>query len=194
MTITGTGLTGVTGVNFGNTPGTNLVVNPDGTSLTVVTPPGLPGPVDVTVQLPGDDVTEPDGFSYEPAPPRIDTVTPGQGPTDGGTTVTVGGSGFVPGSTTVTVCGRTIPASQVTVATDGRSLTFRTPPCPAGNTTVVVSTDGGTSNGLTFRYVSRILPVTGDAAATPLAVGAVLALLGIVLVLLTRRQRAGRIG
>ncbi|MFC8850424.1 MULTISPECIES: IPT/TIG domain-containing protein [unclassified Micromonospora] len=195
VTITGTGLTGATGVDFGNAPGTNLVVNPNGTSLTVVAPPGLPGPVDVTVQLPGDDVTEPDGFTYEPAPPRIDTVTPGQGPTDGGTTVTVGGSGFVPGGTTVTICGKAIPASQVTVAADGRSLTFRTPPCPAGNTTVVVSTDGGTSNGLIFRYVSRILPVTGDTIATPLTAGAMLALLGIVLVLLTRhRQRAGRIG
>lgn len=81
VTITGTGLTGAPGVNFGNTPGTNLVVNPNGTSLTVTHPPGLPGPVDVTVQLPGGDVTEPGGFTYEIAPPRIDTVTPGQGPT-----------------------------------------------------------------------------------------------------------------
>ncbi|MEW2443157.1 IPT/TIG domain-containing protein [Micromonospora marina] len=194
VTITGTGLTGATGVNFGNTPGTNLVVNPSGTSLTVVTPPGLPGPVDVTVQLPGDDVTEPDGFTYQIAPPRIDTVTPGQGPTGGGTTVTVGGSGFVPGATVVTICGQTIPPSQVTVAADGRSLTFRTPPCPAGNTTVVVSTDGGASNGLTFRYVARILPVTGDTVAASLTVGAMFALLGTFLVLLTRRRRrAGQV-
>ncbi|MGA4731946.1 IPT/TIG domain-containing protein [Micromonospora taraxaci] len=193
VTITGTGLTGATGVNFGNTPGTNLVVNPNGTSLTVVTPPGLAGPVDVTVQLPGDDVTEPDGFTYETAPPRIDTVSPGQGPTGGGTTVTVGGSGFVPGATVVTICGKTIPATQVTVAAGGRSLTFRTPPCPAGTTTVVVSTDGGTSNGLAFRYVPRSLPVTGDTIAAPLTVGAMLALLGTVLVLFSRRRRAGRI-
>ncbi|MEU1883975.1 IPT/TIG domain-containing protein [Micromonospora rifamycinica] len=194
VTITGTGLTGATGVSFGGTPGTNLVVSPDGTSLTVVTPPGPTGPVDVTVQLPGDDVTEPGGFTYQPVPPRIDTVTPGQGPTGGGTTVTVGGSGFVPGRTTVTICGTVIPASQVTVAPDGRSLTFRTPSCAAGDTTVVVSTDGGTSNGFTFRYVPRNLPVTGDAVTTPLAAGAVLALLGVVLVLLTRRRRhAGQV-
>ncbi|RQX19535.1 hypothetical protein DDE19_03815 [Micromonospora ureilytica] len=195
VTITGTGLTGATGVNFGNTPGTNLVVDPSGTSLTVVTPPGLPGPVDVTVQLPGDDVVEPDGFAYRVAPPVIDELTPGQGPTGGGTTVTVGGSGFVPGRTVVTICGQTIAASLVTVASDGRSLTFRTPACAAGNTTVVVSADGGASNELTFRYVPRILPVTGDTVAAPLGVGAMLALLGIVLVLLgQRRRRAGRIG
>ncbi|WP_158630935.1 IPT/TIG domain-containing protein [Micromonospora inaquosa] len=195
VTITGTGLTGATGVNFGNTPGTNLVVDPSGTSLTVVTPPGLPGPVDVTVLLPGDDVVEPDGFTYQIAPPVTDELNPGQGSTGGGTTVTVGGSGFVPGRTVVTICGQTIAASLVTVAPDGRSLTFRTPACAAGNTTVVVSVDGRASNALTFRYVPRILPVTGDTVAAPLSVGALLALLGVVLVLLTRRrQRAGRIG
>lgn len=48
---------------------------------------------------------------------------------------------------------------------------------------------GRASNGLTFRYVPRNLPVTGDAVTTPLAAGAVPALLGVVLVLLTRRRR-----
>ncbi|MBW4700461.1 IPT/TIG domain-containing protein [Micromonospora sp. RL09-050-HVF-A] len=121
VTITGTGFTAATGVTFDGVPGTgftvnpagtNLVVNPNGTSLTVVTPPGSPGAVDVTVLLPGDDVTAPDGFTYEPVPPRIDTVSPGQGPTGGGTTVTVSGSGFVPGGTTVTIRATTIPASR----------------------------------------------------------------------------------
>ncbi|MGC4747611.1 IPT/TIG domain-containing protein [Micromonospora sp. DT201] len=195
VTITGTGLTGATGVTFDGVPGTGFTVNQAGTTITVVTPAGLPGPVDVTVQLPGDDVVVPDGFAYRIAPPVVSALSPAQGPAGGGTTVTVGGSGFVPGGTVVTICGRTIPVNEVTVAPDGRSLTFRTPPCAAGNTTVVVRTDGGVSSALTFRYVPRSLPVTGDAIAAPLTVGAMLALLGIVLVLLTgRRQRAGRIG
>ncbi|MBB5476317.1 IPT/TIG domain-containing protein [Micromonospora parathelypteridis] len=195
VTITGTGLSGATGVTFDGVPGTGFTVDQAGTTITVVTPAGLPGPVDVTVQLPGDDVTVPDGFAYRIAPPVVDALSPAQGPVGGGTTVTVAGSGFVPGGTVVTICGRTIPASEVTVAPGGRSLTFRTPACAAGNTTVVVRTDGGVSSGLTFRFVPRSLPVTGDAIAAPLTVGAMLALLGIVLVLLTRRrQRAGRIG
>ncbi|MER7893282.1 IPT/TIG domain-containing protein [Micromonospora sp. NPDC094482] len=188
VTITGTGLTGATGVNFGGTPGTNLVVDPSGTSLTVVTPPGTPGTVDVTVLIPGANATAPDGFTYEAAPPVIDTLNPGQGPAAGGTTVTVGGSGFVPGQTTVTICGRTIPASQVSVAADGRSLTFRTPACRAGDTTVTVTTPGGTSNSLTFRYVGQILPVTGNSIGTPLTFGAMLVIMGAFLVLLNRRR------
>ncbi|MEU8086854.1 IPT/TIG domain-containing protein [Micromonospora sp. NPDC049101] len=195
VTITGTGLTGATGVTFDGVPGTGFTVNPAGTTITVVTPPGLPGPVDVTVQVPGDDVVRADGFTYRIAPPVVDALSPAEGPAAGGSTVTVRGSGFVPGRTVVTVCGQTIPASGVTVASGGRSLTFRTPACAAGNTTVTVRTDGGVSSGLVFRYLPRSLPVTGDAIAVPLAVGALLALAGMVLVLVTRRGRpADRIG
>ncbi|KAB1940292.1 LPXTG cell wall anchor domain-containing protein [Micromonospora sp. ALFpr18c] len=196
VTITGSGFAGASGVTFDGVPGTGFTVNPAGTTITVVTPPNSAGPADVRLVFPAGTATAPP-FTYvaPPAPPVIDTVTPGQGPVGGGTTVTIGGSGFVPGGTVVTICGATIPANQVTVPPNGRSLTFRTPPCAAGNTTVVVSTDRGASNGLTFRYVPRILPVTGDSVGAPLTIGAMLALFGIVLVLLTRRrQRASRIG
>ncbi|MEO3772206.1 IPT/TIG domain-containing protein [Micromonospora sp. B9E7] len=194
VTITGTGFTGATGVTFDGAPGTGFTVNPAGTTITVVTPPNAAGPAVVRLVFPAGSAAAPT-FTYVIAAPVIETLTPAQGSTGGGTTVTVRGSGFVPGGTVVTICGRTIPAGEVTVAADGRSLTFRTPRCAAGNTTVVVSTGGGTSNALTFRYVPHTLPVTGDIIAAPLSVGAVLALLGFVLVLLTRRRRsAGRIG
>ncbi|MGI5152199.1 IPT/TIG domain-containing protein [Plantactinospora sp. CA-294935] len=188
VTITGTGLGGATGVDFGGTPGTDLVVDPSGTSLTVTTPPGTPGTVDVTVELPGEDAVAEDGFTYQAVASVINTVDPGQGPTSGGTVVTVGGSGFVPGQTTVTICGRTIPASAVTVGVDGNSLTFRTPACPAGDTTITVGTPGGVSNTLLFRYVGA-LPVTGDPVVSLAGISAALTALGIVLLLLTRRRR-----
>ncbi|WP_157744414.1 IPT/TIG domain-containing protein [Micromonospora viridifaciens] len=189
VTITGTGLGGATGVNFGNTPGKNLVVDPSGTSLTVVTPPGTPGTVDVTVLIPGANATAPDAFTYRAAPPVIDTLTPGRGPTAGGTTVTIHGAGFIPGQTTVTICGRTIPADEVTVAADGRSLSFRTPACQAGDTTVTVTTPSGSSNPLTFRYVGQTLPVTGNSIGTPLTFGVILVIVGAFLLLLSRRAR-----
>ncbi|WP_422772188.1 beta strand repeat-containing protein [Plantactinospora sp. WMMC1484] len=191
VTITGTGFTGATGVEFGGNPGTDLVVDPSGTSLTVTTPPGTPGPVDVTVLLPGADAVLADGFTYQGIAPVIDTVDPGQGPTSGGTDVTIGGSGFVPGQTTVTICGRTIPASQVAVAADGLSLTFRTPPCPSGDTTITVATPGGVSNTVAFRYVGRSLPVTGSSLDGLLQVSAGALVTGALLMLLARRRRGG---
>jgi large repetitive protein len=50
--IMGSGFTGATAVNFGSTPGTSLVVNSD-TLITVVSPSGSVGVVDVTVVTPG---------------------------------------------------------------------------------------------------------------------------------------------
>ncbi|RLP86833.1 LPXTG cell wall anchor domain-containing protein [Micromonospora sp. CV4] len=188
VTITGTGFTGATQVTFDGVPGTNFTVNPAGTTITVVTPPNTAGPATVELVFPAGEITAPT-FTYEAVPPALDTLSPGQGPTAGGTTVTVGGSGFVPGQTTVSICGRTIPANEVTVAADGRSLSFRTPACRAGDTTVTVTTAGGVSNGLTFRYVGQILPVTGDSLGTPLTFGAMLTVLGAFLVLFSRRRK-----
>ncbi|MEU1751919.1 IPT/TIG domain-containing protein [Micromonospora matsumotoense] len=144
-------------------------MNPDGTSLTVVTPPGGPGPVDVTVLLPGDDVTAPDGFTYEPAPPRIDTVTPGQGPTDGGTTVTVGGSGFVPGRTTVTICGTAIPASQVTwhpaaVISHGRPTRYGIRQARSDSLTTIDQQCVGSGADVRSGFRHRLIDACGRAA------------------------------
>jgi len=50
--ITGSGFTGATQVLFGSDQGTSVVVNSD-TQLTVVSPAGAAGAVQVTVQAPG---------------------------------------------------------------------------------------------------------------------------------------------
>ncbi|WP_329107865.1 IPT/TIG domain-containing protein [Micromonospora sp. NBC_01699] len=188
VTITGTGFSGATGVTFGGIPGTNVVVSPDGTSLTVTTPPGPVGPVDVVVLLPGPDATAPNGFSYVIAAPTVNGINPNQGPTSGGTTVTVTGSGFVPGQTTVTICGRTVQASAVTVAPNGLSLTFVTPSCRKGDTTVTVTTPAGTSNGITFRYVHGGLPITGAPVGTLFAIAVALIGAGAIALTLIRRR------
>ena len=54
MTITGTGFTGATAVDFGTTAATNLTVVSD-TQITATSPAGT-GTVDVTVTTPGGDV------------------------------------------------------------------------------------------------------------------------------------------
>ncbi|MFF3746887.1 IPT/TIG domain-containing protein [Streptomyces kronopolitis] len=63
VTITGTNLTGAS-VTFGGNPATGVSVNAAGTQLTATTPPGAPGPVDVTVTTPGGSVTLTNGFTY----------------------------------------------------------------------------------------------------------------------------------
>lgn len=189
VTITGTGFTGATGVTFDGQPGTGLVVNPSGTSLTVTTPPGSVGPADVVVEVPGQNATDPGGFTYVAAAPTIGSLDPGQGPVGGGTTVTITGSGFVPGQTTVSICDRQIPAGNVTVDPSGLSLTFVTPPCQAGSATVTVTTPAGTSNGLTFRYVGGSLPVTGTPVALYLAAGLLMLGVGSVGLILARHHR-----
>lgn len=64
VTISGTGFTGATAVNFGTAAGTNLIVKSD--TLITVTSPGGTGTVDVTVTTPGGTTTtdSSDKFTY----------------------------------------------------------------------------------------------------------------------------------
>jgi len=80
VTITGTGLTGATGVGFGATGATNVTVNSD-TQITAVSPAGT-GQVDVTVVTPGGTsaTSAADQFTYNPAPP-VPTVKSSSRPT-----------------------------------------------------------------------------------------------------------------
>jgi hypothetical protein len=96
VTITGTGFTGATAVDFGTLPATNLVVVND-TSITADSPAGT-GTVDVTVVTPlGTSATSSaDQFTYTAATaPTITALSPTSGPTAGGTPVTITGTGFM---------------------------------------------------------------------------------------------------
>ncbi|MEV6569284.1 Ig-like domain repeat protein [Streptomyces kronopolitis] len=63
IVLTGTGLTGVTGVTIGGLPATSFRAYSD-TLIVAVTPPGTPGPADITVTTPGGSVTVPAAFDY----------------------------------------------------------------------------------------------------------------------------------
>ena len=70
VTVTGTGFTGATGVNFGQVAASNLAVASD-TQLTVTSPPGAAaGTVDVTVTTPAgtSSASAADQFTYEVLP------------------------------------------------------------------------------------------------------------------------------
>ncbi|MEM7167295.1 MAG: IPT/TIG domain-containing protein [Planctomycetota bacterium] len=65
VTVTGMGLADVTSVTFDGVAGTAIVVDPSGTSLTVTTPAGSAGTVDIVVATPTSAETLAAAFTYE---------------------------------------------------------------------------------------------------------------------------------
>ncbi|WP_263120609.1 IPT/TIG domain-containing protein [Cellulomonas sp. RIT-PI-Y] len=162
VVISGTGLGGATGVTIGGTPATVTAVAPDGTSITVTTPPSeTAGPRAVVVTFPAG--TRPAGtFTY--VAPAVSGVSPGVGPTTGGTTVTVTGSDL--GATTEVLFGG-VPGTGLVVAPDGTSLTVVAPPHSAGAVDVTLVAPGAdTTVPGAFTYavqptVAGIFPASG---------------------------------
>ena len=146
VTMTGTGFTGATGVNFGPVAGQNLAVASD-TQLTVTSPPATAsGPVDVTVTTPAGTSTtsSADHFTYNSAAaaPTVTAINPDRGPVAGGTNVTVTGTGFT-GATGVNF--GQVAVQNLAVASDTQ-LTVTSPPATAAGTVgVTVTTPAGTS-------------------------------------------------
>jgi hypothetical protein len=167
VTVTGSGFAGATAVDFGATPGTNVTIS-SGTSLTVTSPAGAPGSVDVTVVGPGGTsaVVPADAFDYH-APPAITSISAPGGVTAGGTAVTITGSGF--NGTTAVKFGSSTAAFTVVNDT---SITVTSPAHAAGTVDIRVTDDVGTSPIVVadqFTYagaptVTLLLPNSGPLA------------------------------
>jgi len=136
VTITGTGFTGASAVDFGTTLATSFSIV-SATSITATSPAGS-GTVDVTVTtVGGKSATTPaDQFSYAPT---VSAISPTAGPFAGGTLVTITGTGFI-GVTAVDF--GTTSAPIVTVS--ATSITA-TSPAGTGVVDVTVATTAGTS-------------------------------------------------
>ena len=90
VTVTGTGFTGATAVDFGaSNPGTSIDVT-SATSLTVTSPPGT-GTVNVSVTTPNGTGTKDSAFTYALAP-TITSVARRRDRLLGGTVVTIDGT------------------------------------------------------------------------------------------------------
>jgi formylglycine-generating enzyme required for sulfatase activity len=137
ITINGTNLSGTTSVTVGGVPA--IAVNVlSATKVTAVTPAGAAGVAAVAVTTDWGTATRASGFTYFAAP-TISSVTPGFGPSAGGTPITITGTNFT-GATSVKI--GTASATQVTVV-NPTTITAVTPAGAAGPKTVTVTTPGG---------------------------------------------------
>lgn len=150
VTLTGTGLTGATGVTFDGIPADDVVVVDDGT-ITLTTPPHAAGVVDVVVALPGLDAVATGGYAYLlPGAPTVASVVPPTGPVAGGTEVTLTGTDL-DSVTEVRFDG--VLGTALDTDGDGTTLTVVTPPHAAGPVAITLVNPGGESvlpNGFTY--------------------------------------------
>ena len=160
LTITGSGFTGATAVDFGSTiehpcgaPPCFTVSSPSSISATSESAPAPEGYVNVTVTTPTGTsaVTEgiwseavpglTDRFTYIPAP-VVTGVTPSVGPEGGGTVVTITGRNL---ERAQSVSFGGAPATSVTVESASELTAIAPSHSGTGSVDVTVSTAGGTS-------------------------------------------------
>jgi hypothetical protein len=179
VTITGTNLSSTTSVLFGTVAGTGIV-NVSSGEVPVATPPEAAGAVTVTLTTAsGGSTTAPQNFTFVGAPTISATgLNPTNGPTTGGTLVTITGSGFAVGvPTTVTFGGDASTTVDVDSSTE---LTAVSPAHAVGAVSVVVSDAGGTATAAQqFTYISAPVTVTGiDPTFGPTAGGTTIVVTG----------------
>jgi hypothetical protein len=153
VTITGTGLSGVTSVNFGSAVSREVTVH-SATSLTVISPAGTGGTALVTVTNGGGTSVASSKVKFKYAP-VVSSVSPGSGLAAGGETVTVGGFGFAPGTTESAFKFGKKTATNVSCSS-GTSCTMTVPAQGAGTVEVSVtvgkSKSAANSPGDNFTY------------------------------------------
>lgn len=164
-TLTGSGFVVGATVTIGGQPARNVVVTSP-TTITAVTPPGVPGSAMVLVTNPGGLITGlATGFTYSATATAsslaVTGVTPASGPMAGGTLVTIAGQGFAAGAI-VTIGG--VPATNVTVLSPTQILAS-TPAASVSGPAIVVVTVNNVGNALTggFTYTTA----AGGSGTTP---------------------------
>jgi YVTN family beta-propeller protein len=168
VTITGTNLSGATGITFGpGNPATN--VSCTATSCTATAPAEPAGTVDIQVTTASGTSTasSADQYTYVAAP-VVTAVSPNTGLSVGGTVVTVTGTGLAGASITF---GPGNPATNVSCT--ATNCTATAPAEPVGTVDVQAMTVGGTSAaGSADQYtyippapvITSISPATGPRA------------------------------
>jgi hypothetical protein len=144
------------GLTFDGLPCAEIVVV-SSTEALCTTPPGEAGPADVVADggvTAGPGLPAVGAFTYVP-PPRLDAITPDEGPTFGGDVVTLTGAGFRPGMA-VRIDGAACGSVEVISDTRARCVT---PPGERGGADVVVTNPDGQSDTAPGLYTYVGVPV-----------------------------------
>ncbi len=176
VTIVGTGFSFATAVDFGNTAAQSFQVISD-TEITATSPAGS-GSVYITVTTAGgvSQAGTQSQFTYvSQGSTSVNGVSPSQGTTAGGTTVTVTGSGFELGTSpdVIAVDFGSTPGTQVAVQSDSQ-LTVVSPEEVPGIVNVTVQTATGnspTGSGDAYSFIAPTPTVSGLSPATGSASG-----------------------
>ena len=166
VTITGSNLTGTTGVTFDGASGTDLTVT--STTVTVTTPAGTEGLADVAVTNASGTTTDTNAFRYFPVPVAT-SLTATSGTTAGGTQVTIQGSGFANSDvqTNQWISVSFGGTNAMVWLVSQTSAVVTTPARSAGTVDVVVTTPGGTSTLTSaFTFVAPPAPPTSNPPAS----------------------------
>lgn len=143
VTISGSGLTGATAVNFGPFTASSFTVVSDDDIEAVAPPSPVPGEtnVSVTTLFGTSESTTNNLYSYVPIP-SLFSVTPTGGAPSGGTVVAIMGSNF---SAVTTVHFGAIPSPSVNVVNDS-NIVATAPAQLSGTVDITVTSPGGTSS------------------------------------------------
>jgi hypothetical protein len=168
ITLTGTNFVSGATVRVGGAAATSVSVA-SATRITARTPVGTAGARDVVVTNPsGQAATRAGAFTYTGAASATLTATsvsPGTGPTGGGTAITVNGTGFVSGA--AILIGGT-PATAVAFVSSTQ-LTARTPAKPAGGYSVQVRNPNGQTANTPVGFLYSGTSTPPPPSATPTA-------------------------
>jgi|GEM_PF-710395 len=166
VTITGTHLTPLSGVEFGNA-WANHFGSLSSTSIQVYSPAHFAQTVDVVVvtQNGGSQISSNDQYTYTAsAAPTVTGISPSSGPVTGGTSVTITGTSFTGAST---VFFGATAATSFSVNSDTQ-ITATAPAGSAGTVDVTVTTPTGTSaTASADHYTYTTLPIPTVSGVTP---------------------------
>jgi hypothetical protein len=167
LTITGTNLGGAVAVSFGGMTVMGFTVNPAGTSISVMTPAGVAGIQDVKVTTAGGTsaAVTADQFNFVPLP-TITHLNVSQGPTGGGTLITLTGANL--GLTSAVFFG-SAAAQSFLVNPDGTVSAVApsvTSSAPLTTDITVVTAGGSSSTNPADRFTFYPAPVVSSLSRT----------------------------